>query len=142
MARYNPNKAKINRSYTFEELAAVYGVHKNTVASWVKNGLPSLNEKRPFLILGAEVRRFHQGNRLTKKQHCQADEMFCMSCSKPTKLAENYVEYIPISETKGRLTGICVCCDGIVNKFVGLKWLAANEDVFEVPLPRELEHII
>jgi phage terminase Nu1 subunit (DNA packaging protein) len=45
MANYNPNLAKVNRSYTFEELAAVFGVHKNTVSSWVKNGLPCLKER-------------------------------------------------------------------------------------------------
>ena len=54
MARYNPNRAKINRSYTFEELAEVFGVHKNTVSAWVKNGLPCLHDKRPYLILGAK----------------------------------------------------------------------------------------
>jgi hypothetical protein len=56
--RINPNLVKINRSYTFEELAAVLSVHKNTVASWVKNGLPCLKERRPFLILGSEARAY------------------------------------------------------------------------------------
>ena len=56
MANYNPNLVKINRSYTFEELAAVFGVHKNTVSTWVKDGLPCLKTRRPFLILGADAR--------------------------------------------------------------------------------------
>ena len=56
MAKYNPNLVKINRSYTYEELAMVFDVHKNTVAAWVKNGLPCLKDMRPFLILGADAK--------------------------------------------------------------------------------------
>ena len=48
MANYNHNLIKIHRNYTYEELAEVFNVHKNTVSSWVKNGLPCLKEKRPI----------------------------------------------------------------------------------------------
>jgi phage terminase Nu1 subunit (DNA packaging protein) len=63
MANYNPNLVKIHRNYTFEELAAVFSVDKNTVSTWVKNGLPCLKEKRPFLILGADARFYLQKQR-------------------------------------------------------------------------------
>lgn len=56
LAKYNPNCVKLNRSYTFDELAALLDVHKNTVANWTKIGLPYLSERRPFLILGADAR--------------------------------------------------------------------------------------
>lgn len=141
MANYNPNLVKINRSYTFEELAAVLSVHKNTVASWVKNGLPSLKERRPFLILGSEARVYLQTTRAGKKQRCKPDELFCMRCKAPTKPAENYVEYMPLSATKGRLSGFCGHCECVVNKFVGFGSLPRYRQIFDIPNPRAWEHI-
>ncbi len=76
MANYNPNLVKINRNYTFEELAMVLGVHKNTISSWVKNGLPCLNERQPFLILGVDARVYLQQRRKAKKQQCKLNEFF------------------------------------------------------------------
>jgi hypothetical protein len=141
MANYNPNKAKINRSYTFEELAEVYGVHKNTIAQWVKKGLPCLKEMRPFLILGADVRDYLQAQRVDKKQKCKPNELFCMRCKTPTTPAENFVEYLPTSPTKGRLVGFCSHCECLINKFVSFKSFADQSGIFDLTMPKELEHI-
>lgn len=141
MANYNPNKAKINRSYTFEELALVFGIHKNTVASWVKNGLPCLKERKPFLVLGSDIRTYLQAQRRNKKQKCKPNELFCMSCKKPVKPAENFVEYVPISQTRGRITGFCCHCENVVNKFVGCDCLVAYGRIFDLSIPKGLEHI-
>ena len=141
MANYNPNRVKLNRSYTFEELAAVLGVHKNTVASWVKNGLPCLKERRPFLIMGAEARAYLQQQRKAKKQQCKPDELFCMRCKMPARPAENFVEYIPLSATKGRLTGFCGRCESVMNKFVSVESLSSYLVIFDLSVPKALEHI-
>lgn len=140
MANYNPNRVKLNRSYTFEELAVVLGVHKNTVSTWVKNGLPCLKERRPFLILGAEARAYLQQQRKIKKQKCKPEELFCMRCKAPTRPAENYVEYLPLSATKGRLTGFCERCESVVNKFVSYDSLERYSVLFDLSVPKALEH--
>lgn len=141
MANYNPNKVKVNRSYTFEELAAVFGVHKNTIAAWVRNGLPCLKDMRPYLILGVEAKTYLQAQRSSKKQTCKPDELFCMRCKQPTKAAENFVEYLPITPTKGRLTGFCLSCEGVVNKFVGYSSLGKYSTIFDLTKPMGLDHI-
>ena len=141
MANYNPNLVKINRSYTFEELAGVFGVHKNTVASWVKNGLPCLKERRPFLILGSEARAYLKELRTSKKQKCQADEFYCMRCKSPSKPADNYVEYLPLSATKGRLTGFCGHCECVVNKFISSASLARYSRIFDISDSIVMEHL-
>ena len=141
MPSYNPNKTKIHRSYTFEEVANLYGVHKNTVSRWIKDGLPCLKERRPYLILGTDLKSFLQNRYKARKHKCGIDEMFCVSCRKPAKPALNFVEYVPFSESKGRLVGLCCDCGSITNKFVGLDWLVANPTIFDVSLPKALEHI-
>jgi hypothetical protein len=67
----------MHRNYTFEELAGVFGVHKNTIANWVKDGLPCLKERRPFLILGQDAREFLKAQRVDKKRLCKPNEFYC-----------------------------------------------------------------
>ncbi|MDX2470965.1 MAG: helix-turn-helix domain-containing protein [SAR324 cluster bacterium] len=128
---------KINRNYTFEELATVFGVHKNTVSAWVRSGLPCLKERRPFLILGVEAKLYLQGQRKEKKQKCKPDELYCMRCKVPTKPAENFVEYLPLTATKGRLTGFCSCCECVVNKFVSYASLEHYSALFDLTIPQD-----
>ena len=54
MRRRRPNHrlVKIHRTYTVEEIVDLFGVHKNTVRHWVKDGLTTTDDKRPMLILG------------------------------------------------------------------------------------------
>lgn len=141
MANYNPNLVKINRSYTFEEMAAVFDVHKNTVSAWVKNGLPCLRERRPFLILGVDARTYLKAQRGRKKQQCKPDELFCMRCKAPTRPAENFVEYMPLSATKGRLTGFCGRCECVVNKFIRYDSLERYSALFDLSKPMGLERV-
>lgn len=141
MANYNPNLVKINRNYTFEELAAVFGIHKNTVSAWVKNGLPCLKEMRPFLILGDEARTYLKDQRVRNKQKCDPDEFYCVRCKSPTKPEEDFVEYVPLSATKGRLTGFCSRCECVVNKFVSYGSLGRYSIVFNLEEPEGLKHL-
>ena len=57
MGKRHPNHrlVKIHRSYTVEEIASLFGIHKNTVRGWVKAGLPTCDNKRPMLILGHDL---------------------------------------------------------------------------------------
>lgn len=141
MSNYNHNLVKIHRNYSFEELAGVFGVHKNTVANWVKDGLPCLKERRPFLIMGQDAREFLKSQRLDKKQRCKPDEFYCMRCKVPTKPAENLVEFLPISTTKGRLMGFCSLCECVVNKFIGNASLEQYAAIFDLIKPTVVEHI-
>jgi transposase-like protein len=47
--RFNPRIAKSHRTYTVEEVAGTFGVHKNTVRRWVAEGLPVIDARRPML---------------------------------------------------------------------------------------------
>ena len=54
--RPNPNLAKIHRCYTVEEVATLFGIHKNTVRKCVKDGLATNDDKRPMLIRGSDLK--------------------------------------------------------------------------------------
>ena len=116
----NPNKAKIHRSYTVEEVASLFSIHKNTVRIWVKKGLPTCDDRRPLLVLGSDLREFLQQKRKQNKRKCKPREMYCMRCRAPRIAAEGMVDYDPITDVTGRLIGICPCCDGVINKYISL----------------------
>ena len=110
--RPNPNLAKIHRNYTVEEVADLYSVHKNTVRSWVKEGLATNDDKRPMLILGSNLKQYLQSKRKSKKLKCLPFEISCVCCRIPQVPAENMADYEPSNWTMGRLIGLCPSCNG------------------------------
>ncbi len=139
--QFNPNLVKINRSYTVEEAASIFPVHKNTIRSWIKNGLATCGDQRPLLILGCELKEFIQLKRKKNKQTCQTHEIFCLRCKSPKLPAGNMVDYEPMSVSTGRLIGICPTCGGIINKYFSLAKLVVIQEKLEVTLPKAQKHI-
>ena len=66
--RVNPRAVKLHRSYSVPELAACFGVHKNTVRHWQRDGLKPIDGGRPLLFQGAVVRAFLSTRRLVLPQ--------------------------------------------------------------------------
>jgi hypothetical protein len=139
--RHNPNLSKIHRSYTVEEVSALYGVHKNSVRNWIKKGLPTLDDQKPCLILGQDLRTFLQVSRKNRKQKCKPTEMYCMRCKSPQLPALNMVDYEASTATTGRLIGICGACECGINKFISLANLALIGGQLDVSLPKAQKHI-
>lgn len=137
----NPQRVKIHRSYTMEEVAALLSVHKNTVREWLRGGLPALTEQRPFLILGRELVDFLNRRRQANKRPCQAGEIYCVRCRSPQKPAGAMAEYRVLTTTGGNLVGICPRCDTLIYRRVRLSRLAIDKGELEVSLAQAPEHI-
>jgi len=137
----NPNLAKIHRSYTVEEVADLFSVHKNTVRLWIKDGLATNDNKRPLLILGSNLREYLQGKRASAKRKCLSYEIYCLRCRAAKRPAENMVDYETINAKTGRLIGLCPSCNGIINKYVRVDQLAHIQSQLDIALPKALKHI-
>lgn len=110
-SRPNPRLAKIHRSYTVEEVARLYGVHRNTVRAWIKHGLPIIDNKRPVLIQGAQLVAFLQARRAQNKRPCQPGEIYCVRCREPRRPAGGAVRFRLLGPTTGNLVGVCSSCN-------------------------------
>lgn len=142
MAKYpNPNLVKIHRNYTVEEVANLFSVHKNTVRSWVKDGLATNDDKRPMLILGSDLKDYLQAKRKSKKRKCLPFEIYCIRCRSPQLPAGNMADYEPINGNTGRLKGLCPCCSGIINKYFNIAQLEQIQGKLDIMITKALKHI-
>ena len=139
--RPNPRLAKIHRSYTVEEIAKLYGVHRNTVRAWIKRGLPTVDERRPVLVLGSRLGEYLRLRRTQNKRPCRPDEIYCVRCREPRAPVGNVVHYHPITAAQGNLVGVCATCSAGIYRRVTAANLGQFRGFLHVTLPLALERI-
>ena len=137
----NPRLAKIHRNYTVEEVAVVFGAHRNTVREWVKRGLPTNDDRRPMLILGADLVAFLRARRVRKKRACQPGELYCFGCRAPKAAAGDMADYQPLTTTQGNLIAMCADCETIMYRRVSLAKLVQVRGNLVITLLQALPHI-
>ena len=120
MGARHPNSclAKIHRSYSVEEIARLLSVHKNTVRSWLKQGLEPIDGQRPSVVRGEEVRRFLTERRARAKRPSGPGRIYCLPCRAPKVPALKMAECITTSDTIGTLQGICPDCGRMIYRRV------------------------
>jgi len=137
----NPRLAKIHRNYTVEEVAVMFGVHRNTVREWVKRGLPTNDGRRPMLILGRDLVAFLRARRVKNKRTCQPGELYCFGCRTPKAAAGDMADYQPLTATLGNLIAMCADCETIMYRRVSLAKLEQVRGKLDITLPQALPHI-
>jgi hypothetical protein len=140
--RLNPRRVKIHRNYTVEEVARLFGVHKNTVRSWLKAGLPGIDDRRPILVLGRQLVVFLYARRQHRRRRCRAGEFYCFRCRAPKRPASGLVEYLPLTAHAGNLTATCADCGARMYRRSSLRKLAAAAGDLEVALPQAQQRIL
>jgi hypothetical protein len=138
MSKRHPNyrRVKIHRNYAVEEIARLFGVHKNTVRVWVKTGLPTIDDRRPMLIVGQDLASFLKARRVKNKKTCQSGEIYCVGCRAPKHPAGEMADYLPQSETLGTLRAICPDCDSMMNRRVSMEQLPQIRGGLDITFPQ------
>lgn len=139
--KIDARRIKINRNYTTSEAANRLGVHKHSVQLWIKAGLPCINERRPHLILGHDLKAFLNNRRNRARQKCATGELYCLKCRAPRKPAFGMLDYLPISLVSGNLRGICGTCEKFIYRRVSLLKLNAVTVGCEVAFPQGQQRI-
>jgi hypothetical protein len=121
----NPRLAKIHRNYSVEDLARLFKVHKNTVRNWFKQGLEPVDDQRPILVRGQDLRRFLTERRSRAKRACGPGRIYCLPCRAPKVPAGKIAECLQTGETTGTLQGICPDCNRMIYRRVNPQKLNA-----------------
>jgi hypothetical protein len=78
---HNPNLIKAMHSYTFADIAEALHIHSRTVQSWHLEVIDKAT--KPYLVYGAELRRFLKVKRQKKMHPLKIGEFYCPKCRKP-----------------------------------------------------------
>ena len=144
MARHlNHRLAKVHLNYTVEEVARRWGVHRNTVRQWIKQGLvPTIDQKRPLLVHGRDLAEFLLARRRRNRRPCAPGEIYCVRCRVPRAPAGGVADYEALTPAQGNLVGICPSCDCLIYRRVNVTRLDEARGKLDVRLKDPLAHIV
>jgi hypothetical protein len=114
----NPRLVKIHRCYSVEEIARLFGIHKNTVRAWLKQGLDAIDNSRPILVHGKGLASFLAARRLASKRPCPPGHIYCLRCRAPKPPAGNMVDYALLAASTGNVSAICPTCGSMMYRRV------------------------
>jgi len=137
----NPRLVKSHRNYTVEEVARLFDMHRHTVRRWLQLGLPYLNDRKPYLILGADLVEFISVKRTKHKRKCEPGQIYCVRCRAPKAPVGAMADYLPTTDTLGSLCGICPDCDLMMYRRVSLAKLHAVRGDLDVTMTKASLHI-
>jgi hypothetical protein len=115
-SRINPYRIKQHRCYTTGELALLLGVHKNSVRSWQKAGMPVMADGRPVLFQGAMARAFLTARNKARKRPCRPGTIYCFRCREPRSPALDIVEFAASERGAGDLRALCGECGTMMHR--------------------------
>ncbi len=95
-------RVKKHEVYSLAEAAEVVGVHRQTVARWVRTGgLVADRSRKPWLIRGADFKQWLIKRRQAAKVPLADGFMHCLPCRAPRRPDGAMADYRPRTETIG-----------------------------------------
>lgn len=85
------------------------GLHVQTVRTWVKEGLKTIDKGKPALIYGFDLIQFLKARNTKNKCATDFDQLFCMNCKDARHVYQNKI----MVAQKGRVLqvhGLCRVC--------------------------------
>jgi hypothetical protein len=124
---------KRHRNYSIEEVARVLGLSRVTVRRMRKAGLPAITDRRPHLIMGADLIDF-LAQRKAAKAICKLSECYCFSCRMPREALGKMADLHIRSALTGNLRALCAVCTKPMHKGVSLARLDELNTLFDLSI--------
>ena len=129
---YNTHRVKLTLSYSTQDIVTLFGVHKRTVQEWYTQGLPRIDARKPFLVLGGSLKEFLDKRQGSRRRHCQPNEFYCLKCKESRMSWENVVDIKFLNEKRLMVIGLCAQCNTPLNKIFSPKKLDELHKIFVV----------
>ena len=140
---YNVRLIRRDLSYSIGEIAELFAIHSQAIRQWVKAGLQTIDDRRPFLFHGSELIRFLTERQSRRKQHCRPEQFFCCRCRAPKRPWHDLVTIRMLNERQLSLAGRCEACGSLMNRVGSVRCLEDYRRIFLVETiakPRLEEH--
>jgi hypothetical protein len=139
MRGLNHRLVKAHRSYTVDEIARLFGIHKHTVRNWIRRGLATIDGERPALIHGPTLAAFLEDRREKPSHPCAAGEIYCVKCRVPRRPPSG--EYGAYSVGAGALRRVCSDCGTVIHRCISLAKLDQVRGDLEITFSKNPQHI-
>ena len=116
--RVSAARIKTHQSYTVADAVAALGVGTGTIRQWVRDGLPILRGKRPYLLLGRDIKEFVKIRTDARRCQLAKNEVFCLSCRKPRKPEQGLVEIRFLECNRPMVAALCPTCGATCNRLI------------------------
>lgn len=116
--RANPMAVKAALTYDIKEAARAFGVTSATIRNWIKDGLPVMSERKPYLMLGLALREYLRAKYKAAKRPLGADQLFCPACKEGTRPYDMQVTLMPVTLKTDLLKGVCGQCGGTCTRMI------------------------
>jgi hypothetical protein len=114
--RINPRRSKVHHSYTVEEASRTLGVHKNTVRGWQAKDLKPIDNRKPILFAGKDLRAFLERMIVVRKQPSPKGHFYCFRCRASRRPAMGMVDYVQLTPVSGNLKALCAECGTLMHR--------------------------
>lgn len=121
--KYNTHRISKRKTYTVNEIAALFDIHTKTIHLWSAQGLEAVEGSFPHLIPGEELARFLDQRQNKQKCKLAADELYCVKCQQARKGLAHTLNTVISDKKMGKgktfiiLKARCEVCGGKMNRF-------------------------
>ncbi|MFA5794680.1 MAG: helix-turn-helix domain-containing protein [Candidatus Brocadiia bacterium] len=129
---YNTSLIKTTLSYSTNEIAELFNIHKRTVQLWYDEGLPRIDDRKPYLVLGEILKEFIKDRQHKRKKQCKPDELYCCKCREPRQSLNNFVNIRFLNEKRLLIMGKCCQCNTKLNRVSSTDKLDEIGKIFEI----------
>ena len=116
--RANPMAVKAALTYEVNEAAVALRKSPATIRNWIKDGLPVMSSRKPYLISGAAIREYLRSKYRASKSPLAPDELYCLSCGAGRRPLDMIVEAFPNTPKTTRLKGVCHHCSAFAGRMI------------------------
>ena len=129
---YNTRLVRRAYSYSINEICELFGIHSNTVRSWIRGGLEPIDGNRPTLIHGSILTAFLKERQSSRKRACRPGEFYCCSCRSPQRPWERLVGVEILTPDRLLLKAVCGQCASRMNQLGSRSKWAKYEELFDI----------
>jgi len=114
--RYNTRLIRRDCCYCVQEIAELFGLHRNAIRRWLGDGLARIDELRPVLVHGTDLIAYLDNRQSARKRGCRPDEFYCCRCRAPRRARGGEVEALIRNARQLLIAATCELCGARMNR--------------------------